>query len=76
MDVSTPAAIEGYSKLAHHMGAYSSAQIFHRFSSLNAESLFYQQAELVHLEIELGRLEAADKSSQDVNKRYYANGWY
>jgi hypothetical protein len=68
--------VEGYPKLACHMGSYTSAQIFRRFSSLNSQNLLYLQAELTHLEKKLRRLEAADKSAQAGNRALYSQDWY
>jgi hypothetical protein len=42
--------VNGYPKLARHMGASPEIAIFRRFGALNAQNLLYLQAELVHLE--------------------------
>lgn len=68
--------VEGYPRLACHMGKYTSAQIFRRFSSLNSQNLLYLQAELIHLEQKLRGLEAKDKVSDKGRQRSFSVDWY
>ncbi|KAH8651868.1 hypothetical protein BGZ60DRAFT_569053 [Tricladium varicosporioides] len=68
--------IEGYPKLACHMGTYPECAIYRRFSSLNSRNLLYLQSELTHLEHKLHRLEAADLGSAEGNRSNYSKDWY
>jgi len=68
--------IEGYPKLACHMGTYPECAIYRRFGSLNSQNLLYFQAELMHLERKLRRLEAADLASAEGNPSNYSKDWY
>lgn len=68
--------VEGYPKLASHMGNYTSAQIFRRFSSLNSQNLPYLQAELIRLERTLRSLEAKDKLSESGRQHTFSVDWY
>ncbi|KUJ20684.1 uncharacterized protein LY89DRAFT_579036 [Mollisia scopiformis] len=68
--------IEGYPKLARHMGTYSECAIYRRFACLNSQNLLYFQAELTHLEQKLRRLEAADLVSTGENASIYSKDWY
>ncbi|KAI4221217.1 MAG: hypothetical protein L6R40_008646 [Gallowayella cf. fulva] len=54
-----------YNKLATLMGDHQEMATFRRFKRLNAKSLLYMQAEIVHLESELGNIESEDKWSED-----------
>jgi hypothetical protein len=72
----SPPLIEGYPKLACHMGTYPEHAIYRRFDGLNAQNLLYFQAELTHLERKLRRLEAADFGSTDENRFNYSKDWY
>jgi hypothetical protein len=76
MELQMQHPVEGYPRLACHMGSFSSAQIFRRFSSINSQNLLYLQAELVHLETKLRRLEGVDKSAQAENRPLYSRDWY
>ncbi|KAE9365191.1 hypothetical protein N431DRAFT_496331 [Stipitochalara longipes BDJ] len=75
IDLSLP-PIEGYPKLACHMGKYPENAIYRRFGSLNSRNLLYFQAELTHLERKLHRLEAADLASTEGNRSKYSKDWY
>jgi hypothetical protein len=68
--------IEGYPKLACHVGTYPECAIYRRFGSLNSQNLLYFQAELTHLERKLRRLEAADLASAEGNRANYSKDWY
>jgi hypothetical protein len=68
--------IEGYPKLACHMGTYPEYAIYRRFGSLNSQNLLYYQAELTHLERKLRRLEAADLGCAEGNSSNYSKDWY
>jgi len=71
-----PSPVPGYPKLAQHIGLYSECAIFRRFRTLNSQNLLYLQAELVDLEQELRRLEAADYESAEGNRSSYSKDWY
>ncbi|CAG8982639.1 hypothetical protein HYALB_00006034 [Hymenoscyphus albidus] len=68
--------IEGYPKLACHMGSCPNSSIFRRFGSLNSKNLLYLQAELVHLEEKLQALEEVDSISPVGNSSDYSGDWY
>ena len=76
MDNPTSRPVEGYPRLACHMAQYSENAIFRRFSSLGTRNLLYLQAELVHLEQKLCRLEAADSASSEGRRATYSKDWY
>ncbi|KAL5322063.1 hypothetical protein ACEPPN_010032 [Leptodophora sp. 'Broadleaf-Isolate-01'] len=69
-------SVEGYPKLACHMGRYTQNAIYRRFSSLNSENILYMQAELVHLEKKLRRLQADDHASSEGHRSNYSRDWY
>ncbi len=54
-----------YNKLATLMGRHQELASFRRFRRLNAKSLLYMQAEILHLESELGAIEGEDQRSGD-----------
>ncbi len=58
----------GYDKLAAMIGAQRSLAIFRRFSTLNAKSLLYMQAELMHLEGELADIVKEDMTSGEADR--------
>jgi hypothetical protein len=58
------------------MAQYSENAVFRRFSSLGTRNLLYLQAELVHLEQKLCRLEAADSASSEGRRAAYSKDWY
>jgi len=68
--------IDGYPKLACHMGMHPELAIFRRFGDLNAQNLLYLQAELVHLEKKLRAIETADCEAQIGHSSSYARDWY
>ncbi|PMD64632.1 uncharacterized protein K444DRAFT_625298 [Hyaloscypha bicolor E] len=76
MDNPTSRPVEGYPRLACHMAQYSENAVFRRFSSLGTRNLLYLQAELVHLEQKLCRLEAADSASSEGRRATYSKDWY
>lgn len=71
-----PPPVPGYPKFAQYMGLYSEYAIFPRFSTLNHQNLLYLQAELVHLEEKLRRLEAINSASPESPRSIYAEDWY
>jgi len=72
----SPRHVNGYPKLAHHMGASPEIAIFRRFGALNAQNLLYLQAELVHLEKTLREFEKRDSQSSEGMKSQYARDWF
>ncbi|KAL8851884.1 MAG: hypothetical protein Q9221_003207 [Calogaya cf. arnoldii] len=54
-----------YNKLATLMGEYQELASFKRFQQLNAKSLLYMQAEILHLDSELSGIEREDQRSRD-----------
>jgi len=71
-----PPPIDGYPKLACHMGIHPELAIFRRFGNLNALNLLYLQAELIHLEKKLRSLEIVDSETQLGSSSSYARDWY
>jgi hypothetical protein len=57
----------GYPKLARTMSVERGFLIFRRFTELNARSLLYLQAELVHLEQDLLEFTIEDHNAQDLD---------
>ncbi|KAL8723949.1 MAG: hypothetical protein Q9181_007063, partial [Wetmoreana brouardii] len=57
-----------YNKLAALMGQHQEMATFRRFQRLNAKSLLYMQAEILHLEQELDMIELEDKCSADKDR--------
>ncbi|MCJ1375579.1 hypothetical protein MMC20_006816 [Loxospora ochrophaea] len=57
-----------YSRLAALIGAHQETALFRKFASLNAQNILYLQAELVHLESELGNITQENKYSGDSEK--------
>lgn len=68
--------VMGYPKLAGQMEILPEIAIFRRFGALNARSLLYQQAELIHLEKLLRDIERRDNDSGVGSKPKYARCWY
>ncbi|KAL8790942.1 MAG: hypothetical protein Q9213_000367 [Squamulea squamosa] len=63
-----------YNRLTRVIANHGEMSIFRRFDTLNLKNLLYMQAELVHLEADLERLEKADRDSTDPrekNHRYF-----
>ncbi|KAL8684429.1 MAG: hypothetical protein Q9218_008301, partial [Villophora microphyllina] len=60
--------MSNYNKLAALMGEHQEMATFRRFQRINAKSLLYMQAEILHLEQELSMIELEDKSSADKNR--------
>lgn len=56
-----------YNKLADLMGDHQELAIFRRFRKLNAKTLLYMQAEILHLENELKNIELEDSRSKDIS---------
>ena len=63
--------MEGYPKLASWMSRYPEMAILRSFRTLNMQTLLYQQAELVHLEVDLQRVALANKNDGDPRKAAY-----
>jgi len=76
MDIPTSRPVEGYPRLASHMAQYSENAVFRRFGNLGIRNLLYLQAELVHLEQKLCRLEATDSASSEGHRARYSKDWY
>lgn len=57
-----------YNKLAALMGEHLELAIFRRFQRLNAKSLLYMQAEILHRESELDMIELDDVRSEDKSR--------
>ncbi|KAL9073145.1 MAG: hypothetical protein Q9157_004858 [Trypethelium eluteriae] len=66
--------MEGYAKLAQLMSAYDEFAILRSFKSLNMQNLLYLQAEITHLEAELGELARRDGMRGD--RDYHASDWW
>ncbi|KAL8696341.1 MAG: hypothetical protein Q9224_002847 [Gallowayella concinna] len=60
-----------YNKLATVMGDHQELAIFRRFQRLNAKSLLYMQAEILHLESELDMIELEDKRSEEKSRSLF-----
>ncbi|KAL8767083.1 MAG: hypothetical protein Q9209_006310 [Squamulea sp. 1 TL-2023] len=58
-----------YNRLARVIANHGEISIFRRFDTSNLKSLLYMQAELVHLEVDLEKLEKADRLSTDPRER-------
>ena len=70
------APVEGYPKLACHIGKYAQSAIYRRFGSLNSQNILYMQAELAHLEKSLRKVEAEDSAIPEGNRSKYSKDWY
>jgi hypothetical protein len=71
-----PKIIDGYPKLAEHMGSGPEISIFRRFEALNRQNLLYLQAELTALERELRNLEAESATCDTAEPRsQYSRDW-
>lgn len=71
-----PKIIDGYPRLAEHMGSTPEISIFRRFESLSRQNLLYLQAELTTLERELRILEAESAACDAADPRSrYARDW-
>ena len=67
-------APEGYAKIALAMSHHGELAIFRRFGKLNLQNLLYLQAELTHLERDLGEL--VERDSLDPNRGFYTKDWW
>ncbi|KAL8808573.1 MAG: hypothetical protein Q9200_004236 [Gallowayella weberi] len=65
-----------YTRLASMMARHGEVAIFRRFDALNLKRLLYMQAELVHLEVELRKIEEEDKNSTDPARACFAYSVY
>ncbi|KIM92788.1 hypothetical protein OIDMADRAFT_139048 [Oidiodendron maius Zn] len=71
-----PKIVDGYPKLAEHMGSTPEVSIFRRFETLNRQNLLYLQAELTALEKELRNLEAESATCDAADPRsQYSRDW-
>src|SRR3954464_15956130 len=61
--------VDGYPKLAEHMGGTPEISIFRRFQALNRQNLFYLQAELTRLPGQLRIIEAESATCNPTNPR-------
>lgn len=68
--------VEGYPKLACHMGRYAQSAIFRRFGGLNSQNILYMQAELTHLEKRLQKGQGEDAVFAEGNRSKYSRDWY
>jgi hypothetical protein len=71
-----PALVDGYPKLAGQMGNFPETAILRRFSNLNSQNLLYLQAEIIHLENKLRKLETVNSQAEGGKKLSYAKDWY
>lgn len=75
-DPTQPRIIDGYPKLAEHMGSFPEISIFKRFETLNRQNLLYLQAELTSLEKELRYLETESAKCDAADPRsQYSRDW-
>lgn len=65
----------GYPKLADYVALEPQLAIFKRFGALNAENLFYMQAEIAGLEEELRQIVAKDAESRDRKVQKFSTSW-
>lgn len=60
-----------YDRLADLVGTHRELGLFKRFAKLNAKDILYMQAELIHLEAELERIELENARSGDADKEAF-----
>lgn len=65
---------DGYGKMAELMSSHDEFAILRRFRHLNMKNLLYLQAEIAHLEEELGEL--ADRDSMDFELQFHGRDWW
>ena len=65
----------GYPKLADYVALEPQLAIFKRFGALNAENLYYMQAEIASLEEELRQIIADDTKSRDRKVQQFSKSW-
>lgn len=70
----TPPAWDGYGKVAELMSTHDEFAVLRRFKHLNMKSLLYLQAEIAHLEEDLGEL--AEQGSENPELRYHGRDWW
>ncbi|KAH8676041.1 hypothetical protein BX600DRAFT_535515 [Xylariales sp. PMI_506] len=70
----TNGEMEGYAKIARLMASQDDAAIVRRFSVLNFQNILYLQAELVHLEKELGEL--AQRDAVRADRVSFTTDWW
>ena len=61
-------SMASYNRLAALMGEHQELAVFRRFQTLNAKSLLYMQAEILHLGSELKSIELEDQRSKDIHR--------
>lgn len=66
--------MDGYRKVAELMAEHEEFAIFRRFRALNMQNLLYLQAEITHLEKDLGDL--ADRDSGHPQRLYHNRDWW
>ena len=64
-----------YLDLSKLMSKHPEVFILRKFSGLNVKNLLYYQAELAHLEQELGEIEDEDQLSDENPRKGYAINW-
>ncbi|XDG06703.1 hypothetical protein ABKA04_006318 [Annulohypoxylon sp. FPYF3050] len=67
------AIMEGYAKVAQLMSTYEEFAILRRFKRLNYQNLLYLQAQITHLEQDIGQL--ASQDAADPHRKQYAVDW-
>lgn len=65
---------DGYGRMAELMSDHDEFAIFRRFRHLNMKNLLYLQAEIAHLEEELGEL--ADRDALDPELPFHGRDWW
>lgn len=70
-------AVPGYPRLGSRMGLVPEMAIFRRFGALNAQMLLYMQADIIHIEEQLRKIEIQDsKSKEDYKYKYARDCWF
>jgi len=66
--------MEGYAKVAQLMSKYEEFAIFRSFKRLNYQNLLYLQAQITHLEQELGKI--VHRDTVNTYRQFYAKDWW
>lgn len=66
--------MEGYAKVAQLMASQEEFSILRRFRVLNMQRLLYLQAEITHLEAELGQLAKRDAAHEE--RGFHSHDWW